>query len=412
MADAATQVSDRVGADDFPCIDGLRAIAALSVAITHSGFISGFNVRSSGLGAYTARMDIGVAIFFVISGFLLYRPFVAARLADRPGPAILPFGRRRALRILPAYWVALTAVALIPSIQWHKDPANPVVVEPIDWIAHYGLFHTYHLRFGLIPVQQAWTLVTEIAFYAMLPLYALVLRRFAGTIAQRFRHELVGVAALFAAGLMFRTLVLFGVDHDGWRGTMNLWLLPRLDHFALGMALAVLSVWHRESGREPAWSRHVALPAVSWSLCAASFWFVSIGFGLDAHRGQVNFSLAQEWWLLFFWGIVGVTAIAPAVFGPQRSGSIRALLRWRPVAWLGTISYGIYLWHEAVLDWYLRRPGNVVFGTPVVETTLIMLLGSIVLAALSYYVVERPALSLKNRPVTQWLRRPAGAVNS
>ncbi|MGH2929844.1 MAG: acyltransferase family protein, partial [Solirubrobacteraceae bacterium] len=70
----------------FPCFDGLRALAALSVIGVHTTFVSGFTGRS-GIGRYTSRLEIGVSVFFVISGFLLYRPFVAAHFEGREAPA-------------------------------------------------------------------------------------------------------------------------------------------------------------------------------------------------------------------------------------------------------------------------------------------------------------------------------------
>jgi peptidoglycan/LPS O-acetylase OafA/YrhL len=95
----------------FPLFDALRAIAALSVLVTHCSGLTGFN-SDNPLGAITARLNVGVTIFFVISGFLLYRPFVAARLEGRPAPSPLGYARRRALRIVPGYWVELTALAV------------------------------------------------------------------------------------------------------------------------------------------------------------------------------------------------------------------------------------------------------------------------------------------------------------
>src|ERR1044072_6339872 len=90
-----------------PLGDGLRAVAALSVLVTHTAFISGFN--GHGLpGAITSRLDIGAALFFVLSGFLLSPPFVAARYDDRPSPRLGLYFRRRVVRIAPAYWLALT----------------------------------------------------------------------------------------------------------------------------------------------------------------------------------------------------------------------------------------------------------------------------------------------------------------
>jgi peptidoglycan/LPS O-acetylase OafA/YrhL len=408
MAEPAITTATRApagGSDpgEFPCFDGLRAIAALLVAITHAGFISGYVVRERYIGAYVARMDVGVAMFFVISGFLLYRPFVAARFGTRPVPDPLPYARRRFLRIAPAYWLTLTLVLLVPAIQGLEVPT-------FSWdqvLAHYTLVHTYHPRFSLIPVQQAWTLATEIAFYAFLPFYAAFMRRRRGR-ASVIASELTGLGVLFSIGIIARTLVLFGVDDATWRPFMNLWLPARLDHFALGMLLAVASVWFRDLGREPSWARHPALPWVSWAICGASFWFMCLGFGLDELKPE--FSLAQEWWLLFFWGIVGVTAVAPAVFGPQRFGLIRAVLRFKPVAWLGMISYGIYLWHEAALDFYLRQWDRVAFGAPTNQTFFFMFVFTIPIAALSYYLIERPALTLKNRPVGTWFRPTSGTA--
>ena len=71
----------------FSALDGARAFAAIGVFVTHLGLLSGFITSHSTLGPFMARMDVGVAVFFVLSGFLLYRPFVAARFAQKP-PAL------------------------------------------------------------------------------------------------------------------------------------------------------------------------------------------------------------------------------------------------------------------------------------------------------------------------------------
>src|SRR6266487_2807271 len=121
----------------FPCFDGFRALAAISVLITHVAYLSGFDIHS-GLGAFTARMDVGVAVFFMISGFLLYRPFVAARLAERHGSRPLAYFWRRALRIFPAYWVALTITVFVLHVPKNIPPAK-------DMFLYYGLGHLYSL---------------------------------------------------------------------------------------------------------------------------------------------------------------------------------------------------------------------------------------------------------------------------
>src|SRR6266516_1997197 len=95
----------------LPMLDGLRAVAALAVLLTHVAFQTGEVARAAG-GAVLARLDAGVAVFFVLSGFLLYRPYALARASGTPRPSIRRYVLRRAARILPAYWLALGAVAL------------------------------------------------------------------------------------------------------------------------------------------------------------------------------------------------------------------------------------------------------------------------------------------------------------
>src|SRR5258705_9063723 len=97
----------------FPHIDSLRAIAAIAVLGTHAAIFGGADGPGSTSGHYAQRLEVGVAIFFVISGFLLYRPFAAARAAGAAPPATGAYAWRRGLRIVPAYWLALTVSALI-----------------------------------------------------------------------------------------------------------------------------------------------------------------------------------------------------------------------------------------------------------------------------------------------------------
>lgn len=450
----AAQPELRIRGFHFPGFDGLRAIAAISVAITHSAFISGFNIRSDTWGPYTARMDIGVSVFFVISGFLLYRPFVLARFTGVAAPAVGNYFRRRFLRIFPAFWLVFTAVLLLPwlhGLEFDIPSAGGLV-------AHYTLTHIYFEAHVLGPVQQSWTLATEIAYYVFLPVYAFTLRRTAPTVAlrirstySRFRHacsrllhasstllrrrdrsggsprrppgdlpagddvrstlltELAGVGLLYAFSAAFRIWLFYGRPAR-LNGMYNTWLPARLDLFALGMLLAVFSTWFtvRPAG-EPGLLSHRAAPWLAWAVALVSFWFLSVGFGLDdmANRGPVpHFSKPQQMWLQFFWGATAFFLVAPAVFGPQDRGGVRRFLTNRVVAWVGLTSYGIYLWHEAVIDWYLNLTEPVAFASSFAWMTLFMAGVTAVFAAASYYLVERPVLRLKDRPLFR--RRASG----
>src|SRR4051812_10841150 len=119
-----------VRAARFPLFDSLRAIAALSVLGFHAAFAAGVYNSDSPLRPFTLRLDVGVSVFFLISGFLLYRPFVKARMAGVKPPATGPYAWRRFLRIVPAYWVALTVIAL-----WL--PVHDVFTSA-HWPLYYG----------------------------------------------------------------------------------------------------------------------------------------------------------------------------------------------------------------------------------------------------------------------------------
>src|SRR4051812_8429119 len=88
-------------------LDGLRALAALSVLAYHS------LLATAGLGAASGALHFGVPVFFVLSGLLLYRPFVAARMDGAPPPRLRSYAVRRAARIVPAYWTALLALGAL-----------------------------------------------------------------------------------------------------------------------------------------------------------------------------------------------------------------------------------------------------------------------------------------------------------
>jgi peptidoglycan/LPS O-acetylase OafA/YrhL len=157
----------------IPCFDGFRAAAALSVLLLHVAGSSGATQRSRALGPYLARLDVGVAVFFLIAGFLLYRPFVAAHISGGRAPASLPFFRRRFLRIYPAYWVATTAVVYV----FHTWPGGSTIEDAKSFVLYYSLAYSYNLGTIFAPLLQAWTLATEVAFYVFLPAWAWLMWR-------------------------------------------------------------------------------------------------------------------------------------------------------------------------------------------------------------------------------------------
>ncbi|MBM3672173.1 MAG: acyltransferase [Actinobacteria bacterium] len=380
----------------FPCFDGFRAIAALGVLVNHTAFFSGKTVRSDTFGPFLSRLDIGVAIFFLISGFLLYRPFVTRIFAGASAPAIGPYLKRRALRILPAYWVCLTVVIFV--LGQHD-------VDVKGFFLHYGLLQIYshdHIIGG--PVQQAWTLSVEVTFYLFLPVFAWVMTRFTRDARNALRVQLIGAGALYAISCLYRGLLYLSDVQD--TGRYRTWLPGYFDYFALGIALAALSAWLAQPGRRE-W-RFLSsrwFPWVSWLLAFAMFWIVSKAIGLPRGPTETverDLTGPKEFGLQLFYGLGSFFLLLPGIFGPQGKGLIRKLLTNPAIVWLGLVSYGIYLWHESAIELYADWTDSVQFAANFSGALVVVLVLSLVAAAVSYYVVERPALALKDR--TLWRR--------
>ena len=373
----------------YPCFDGLRAIAALTIVVTHVAAATLATVHHP-LGQFFARFDIGVAIFFVISGFLLYRPFAAAHLDGRPGPAVVPFFRRRFLRIFPAYWVVVTVGLLTVD---HDHGFWTIA-------SFFGLLHIYDPQLVLGPpaLVQSWSLATEVSFYVFLPIYAAVLARIGRTPRERLRAQLVGVAALYVLSVAFRTYALTAeLPHNGMLST---WLISLTDYFALGMFLAVVRSWIDRGGMaEPAFLRRRYAPGISWAIALVAFWVVSTRLGLPVVSG--DFTKSDQLLRQLLYGATAFFLLLPAVFGRQDEGLVRRFLQARVMVLLGLVSYGIYLWQFYWLTRFEGWSDNRTFWIVLAVVTAL----TVATAAVSYVVVERPALALKTPR-----RRPSPAA--
>ena len=372
----------------FPLFDSIRGIAVLMVVVVHGGYISGA-AQAAWYGDLVARLEFCLPVFFLVSAFLLYRPFVAARVHGRPPPATRRFLRARALRILPAYWLALTLLTIWPGLpQLWSD----------HWWAYYGFLSVYDPQWAFGGILPAWSLCIEVTFYLGLPLFAFMMRD------RGIRAEWIAVGALFLTGVLFNAIVHIA---DGDRVDTNLYLtLPAALHWlALGMALAVASVVLERRADKPRVVRWVErVPGAAWALAAALFLLVSLGIGLDAESPHLGITvdspesatLAQ--WIAegLLYGLIAFLLLLPAVFGDDLGGFPRAVLRNRVLGWIGVISYGIFLWHLPIMAWLANDLETEPWGdSRMLGITLTGLVLAIACAAVSYYAVERPLLRFK-----------------
>jgi peptidoglycan/LPS O-acetylase OafA/YrhL len=360
----------------FERVHALRGVAALSVLFYHALFKAYLAGQpTSPLAPYAAHLDVGVAIFFLISGFVLYRPMVAARLAGAPPLDVDAYGRRRIRRILPAYWVALAVAGLAGA----SYAGSPEIFSAKGIPAYFGFLQIYSPDAAAGGINVAWTLCVEITFYAFLPLWALGLRRVLRH-GQGARGEYAALAALFAASLAWQAVAVHATDVNQFGASAARWIEPLpnfLDQFAVGMALAVASVQldSRRIGRRWAW----------WLLAALAF--IALGALIGArHLTPATYLLRHQLNTLVALGL-----LAPAVLTARRGPRVPGM------AFLGTVSYGIYLYHLPVMIRMSKWTGLPPTPGWLVAWLAATLGITILLAAISWRLVERPLMARRQR---------------
>jgi peptidoglycan/LPS O-acetylase OafA/YrhL len=373
-------------------LDGLRALAALSVLCFHA-WLYGFSnpsavVRDSLFDRIMFETRLGLVFFFVLSGYLLYRAFARAALTRDDRVDVRRYARRRAARIVPAYWLAtIGAIALL----W-GDSGTPGVRLPdaadLPLFAVFGQNYSLDTIMRLNPVT--WTLCLEAAFYVLLPVLGWVAWRLGPR--ARVRQALL-VGSFIPLGIVWNQIV-----HDnGWNILASKSLPAYLPYFAFGMLLALWAEWRRERGAP------LLGPGATAALVVGGFAIVAgdAYWHATAAPRPANVTLAVLADVPAGLGFALVVAAAVAGTG----GAIR-WMSVRPLAWIGLVSYGVYMWHvplllfarriDAIPDTYLPR--------------LLMILAPVLLvAAASWYLVERPLIAWAGRPRASRRERRAAA---
>lgn len=363
----------------YPGLNALRAIGAIMVVTTHTAFDTG-RVISGWTGGILARFDFGVAIFFVLSGFLLSRPFLFAAAADRRHPSVPRYLWKRALRIMPLYWVTIgiVYVALADSNR---------VVTPTMWLRNLTLTQLYAK--DLLPqgLTQMWSLATEAAFYVALPvmMFALLRKGFSE------RRIMIGLGVLSILGVVWQA---WAVTVPGYQGHFAQWLPGYLPWFCAGIALATITVGDT-LGRTstPLVHRLAADPTGCWIVAALVFAISATPLcGPRDLTSQGSWPAAIK---VVLYTISATLLVLPLVFGRADAGRVRQFCNSRTMFFLGEISYGIFCLHLIFLNSIIERPQYGLFRGHFAEVWCWTMLSTVIAATIAHYAVERPFLRLK-----------------
>ena len=354
--------------------------------VFHISWLYGAKGSKSNLSAQVFNeFRIGLICFFVLSGYLLYGAF--ARAARRQSGEV-PMRRyllRRGARILPAYYVSLIgSLVLLEAVAGSPDVRLPD--EGGFTLFFFAQNYSGSTIMKLNPVT--WTLCLEVAFYDLLP----VLGAFAYHLAKGRRGPQVALlGGLVALGLAWNVVGYL----DAWNQPATKALPAYLPYFAAGMLLSLLIEARREDGR--------ALRLGAWSTAAVMLAGVALVLG-NGWWHATSPGLAHDPLLVALHDLpagIGFALMILAVVAGR--GLSLGWLRSRPLAELGVISYGVYLWHVPLILFV-----KAMAATTPTALELAALVAPLALAAgtASWLWVERPLMNAVN---SRLARAPARA---
>jgi peptidoglycan/LPS O-acetylase OafA/YrhL len=312
-------------------LEAARGVAALMVVAVHvHSFHTIDGIPQAEWLSFTAQGWLGVHVFFVLSGLVLYLPYANGRQF-----VLRDYARARITRIAPGLWAVIALSATVLGM-WSWSTVR------------HGLFVNADADYAHSPVPQAWSITIEMGFYLLLPLLVWL---FAA-------RPIVRVPIL--AGLVLAGCVCRALTFHGWPVTP----LAFVDNFAVGVLAAICLA------RIP---RHRAMLVVAAFAFAAALAFIPIT------RWASLFALLIVCGL-FAVGLAAVAAVDPRV--------PRALL------FIGTVSYGIFLWHWPIL---IAATGHGLYRLPDGLEVLFVVAASIVAGWASWRLIEQPALAYGRR---------------
>ena len=338
-----------------PDIQGLRAVAVLLVVMSHAG-VPGL------AGGY-----VGVDVFFVISGFVI-TGLLLRQPAHQVGPNLVSFYARRIRRIVPAATLALVTTTVVADVALGRR-MDPALLTDVRWAAlfsaNFRFIHTGSNYFvpGVSPslVTHFWSLGVEEQFYLCFPIVVFTLAWLAPPRARRAALGVVLVLGVVASAWWSAHLTVLDPTPAYYSPFTRFWEL------ALGGLVATLPAsWARRAPRANAVLATIALSVLA--LAVGHLTTSSVYPGVLA------------WWPCAATAVLLWTGQASARGGP------RSWLSWRPLRYVGDVSYGFYLWHYGWLMLPLQ------FAHPLASPLdrVVEVVGAFACAVASYHLLENP----------------------
>jgi peptidoglycan/LPS O-acetylase OafA/YrhL len=363
----------------LPALNGLRGVAVIGVVAYHLQL-------GWAKGGY-----LGVDLFFVLSGFLI----TTLLLEEWVGKGRISRGAfwgRRARRLLPALFLVVIALAvyLVLNGLWGGPGANGLVDlsglrgDAISSLLYVNNWHSifvhqsYFAQFSTpSPLQHTWSLAIEEQFYLVWPLVLLVLFRF-GRRGWRRTGAFLCVGLGVLSSILMAVMFTPGADPSRvYYGTDT-----RLFDLMAGATIAFIAAARPQPDARARRTLHVVAPLAGVALLA--FWVTAgTGWATGSTRAgePTNF--------MFEGGFLLCAALGGLVVADARlseAGWFGRGLAWRPLHFIGTISYGIYLWHWPVIV-YLNGTRTGLSAWPL---NILRIIVTLALSTASYYLVERP----------------------
>jgi peptidoglycan/LPS O-acetylase OafA/YrhL len=394
-------------------LDGARGLSAVGVAVMHVA--GNFSPHTAATTKITV-LGMSLIFFYVLSGFLLFLPYVRRLMAD-PATATVPstknFAIHRFARIVPGYVAIFLLCNYVFQVVYVDNPAlQPIstdqgtgmITDPWQLLANLTLVQTYIPKYALTGLNPSWSLTLEFAFYASLPLLGYLLFALRKrTSMQPMRVALVAPIVLIAVGFIGKALAPLVVAHFGitdpeliqwgpnWAAVYMRSFLANADNFAFGMLAAMLMVAMEKKSISERISSRVRLYSAAGFVVslAGSLVLIAAGnlFGLS------GIALASALLILII--------VAPLARG-QRSGLGEAL-ELAPFRYVGKVSLSLYLLHFPIMLMLYRfglLAGDSMLG---MATNIVVVLAvTMVVSTITYYAVEQPAMNIARRYRYRW----------